>query len=84
MPANTRNPLWALLLVSAFALTAGPVAAQSLESSAQAFGESLQGRSQLVDATQSLNLSAGEWKFNVFLGRSLSWRATMLSWYCEC
>jgi hypothetical protein len=35
--------------------------------------------SQTVAATQLLNLSAGEWKSSVFLGRSLSWRATALS-----
>ena len=36
-------------------------------------------RVQLVDATQALNLSAGVSYSNVFLGRSLSWRATALS-----
>ena len=34
---------------------------------------------QLVAATQASNFSAGVWYCKVFLGRSLSWRATALS-----
>jgi hypothetical protein len=38
---------------------------------------------QPVDATHSLNRSAGVWKSSVFRGRSLSSRATLLSWAWE-
>jgi len=34
---------------------------------------------QVVAATQASNFSAGVWYCKVFLGRSLSWRATALS-----
>ena len=40
--------------------------------------------SQPVAATHWLNRSAGDWKSSVFLGRSLSWRATLFSSACEC
>src|SRR6476646_10522346 len=40
--------------------------------------------SQPVAATHWLNRSAGDWKPSVFLGRSLSWRATLFSWAWEC
>jgi hypothetical protein len=40
-------------------------------------------RIQPVDATHWLNRSAGVLKSNVFLGRSLSYRATALSLACE-
>ena len=40
-------------------------------------------RIQPVDATHWLNRSAGVWKPNVFLGRSLSCLATALSLACE-
>jgi hypothetical protein len=40
-------------------------------------------RIQPVNATHWLNLSAGVWKSNVFLGRSLSCLATVLSLACE-
>jgi len=43
MSPNTKSPLAAFLLISASALTVGPVAAQNLEPSTQAFVESLQG-----------------------------------------
>lgn len=36
-------------------------------------------RFQRVAATQASNFSAGVWYCKVFLGRSLSWRATALS-----
>ena len=42
------------------------------------------GSLQPVDATHSLNRSAGDWKSSVFRGRSLSSRATLLSWAWEC
>src|ERR1700720_3524690 len=38
---------------------------------------------QLVDATQALNRSAGVANPRVLRGRSLSCRATLLSWACE-
>ena len=41
-------------------------------------------RFQSVDATQALNRSAGDSYSDVFLGRSLSRRATALSFACEC
>src|SRR3954454_11909172 len=39
---------------------------------------------QPVDATQALNLSAGVSNCKVSRGRSLSWRATLFRWACEC
>jgi hypothetical protein len=41
-------------------------------------------RVQPVAATHWLNRSAGDWKSSVFLGRSLSWRATLFSSAWEC
>src|SRR6476620_12693411 len=38
---------------------------------------------QVVDATQALNRSAGVANRRVLRGRSLSCRATLLSWACE-
>src|SRR5262245_12912701 len=38
---------------------------------------------QVVDATQALNRSAGVANPRVLRGRSLSCRATLLSWACE-
>jgi hypothetical protein len=42
--------------------------------------EGMWGRSQWIAATHALNLSAGDSKSSVFLGRSFSSLATLLSW----
>ena len=40
-------------------------------------------RIQPVDATHSLNISAGVWKPSVLRGLSFNCRAIALSWSCE-